>query len=108
MDFSMFPIYINDHHNIHIKIEGTVRASKNYKEWPISNHGQYDHFMSFENCSNITFSGNGTIDGQGYMWWVRELLNKNEAHRPKIMRFDNQVGFEMSGLMVKNSPSFHI
>jgi len=45
MDFSMFPIYINDHHNIHIKIEGTVRATKNYKEWPITSHGQYDHFM---------------------------------------------------------------
>ena len=42
------------------------------------------------------------------MWWVREFLNKNLAHRPKLIRFDHLDGMEFSGLYVKNSPSFHI
>ena len=42
------------------------------------------------------------------MWWVREFLNKNLAHRPKLFEFDNLNGMEFQGLFVKNSPSFHI
>jgi hypothetical protein len=42
------------------------------------------------------------------MWWVREFLQKNEAKRPKLLRFVNHKGAEISGLMFKNSPSFHI
>ena len=42
------------------------------------------------------------------MWWVREILGKNIAHRPSLIVIDFSKNIEISGLFVTNSPSFHI
>lgn len=65
-------------------------------------------FITISNSTNILMHGSGKIDGQGYMWWFREFLKKNIAHRPKLMTLETVKGFEFTGIFVTNSPSFHI
>jgi len=50
----------------------------------------------------------GEIDGQGFMWWVREALQFNVHGRPYILEFKESSNIEMYGILVKNSPEYHI
>jgi polygalacturonase len=43
------------------------------------------------------------------MWWVREILQKNHArNRPKIMELHRTDNVDFSGILVMNSPYYHI
>jgi hypothetical protein len=84
----MMPVVFEGLENIVIDINGAIIASDNWKSWPHDTgafsdeegyqfHGHYHHFMQFTNCNGLTFQSSqktGKIDGQGYMWWVREFL----------------------------------
>ena len=97
--------------NITIQIFGKVLASKNYTLWPTNGHthkNKHNPFWMFNECNGLKIEGNGTIDGQGYMWWVRELFNKNIAHRPVLININSSNNIEISGVFITNSPSFHI
>lgn len=61
----------------------------------------------FVGVSDLTFQGNGTVDGQGYMWWVREFIQRNTHGRPKLMEFHQGRNLHFSGIRWIDSPSFH-
>ena len=42
------------------------------------------------------------------MWWIREWLKLNKAHRPRLITMSTCRNIELSGLFITNSPSFHI
>ena len=106
-DFSMFPINATNLDDVTIKIDGKIRATQNFRQWPIEDDAHV-HFIHLVNCTDIIFEGSGIVDGQGYMWWFREILNQNIARRPKLFFLEFIDGLEFSGLLVKNSPSFHV
>ena len=56
------------------------------------------------NCSDIVFRGKGEIDGQGFMWWVREVLKENDLGRPQLLRIENGKNIEFKEIKVRNSP----
>ena len=117
--FSTFPIsslgYIS---NIEIIIDGTLLLSKNWRHFqpieaerqdPAENgYGKYGiriaDMMQFVNCTDIVFRGKGEIDGQGFMWWVRELLKENDLGRPQLIRIENGKNIEFKEIKVRNSP----
>ncbi len=57
---------------------------------------------------DLKIQGSGSVDGQGYMWWVREYIGQNHHGRPKLLRMDKSVKIEVTGVKWVNSPSFHI
>ena len=67
-----------------------------------------EDFFSINDAENITFSGAGTIDGQGFNWWMREYIGKNILGRPKIFNIRRSRNFEFSGVRLINSPYYHI
>jgi len=77
----MFPIEANFLNDVTIRVDGTIKATQDFKNWP-HDHKSYVPWWFFNDCNNIRFEGKGVLDGQGYMWWVREFLGKNLAHRP--------------------------
>jgi len=103
--------YLND---VEIVIDGLVLASKWHKEWPLLSRGsensktKHVNFWTFNDCTDLKISGSGKIDGQGFMWWVREFFSLNLAHRPKLIQIASTKGIEISGVKIHNSPSFHI
>jgi len=68
-----FPIDVRDLKDIILEIQGDIIATSLWEQWPYGKHG-YINFMQFTDCDGLTFHGKGKIDGQGYMWWVREFL----------------------------------
>jgi len=109
---SMSNIELWSLYNVRFEIDGTILATKNWEDWPTDaghkNSVNHLHFWQVNDCNNITFAGSGTIDGQGFMWWIREWFVLNKAHRPKLVAFENVSGLEWTGLNVINSPSFFI
>ena len=107
------PISVSGLVGVTIRVDGHVLASQRWEEWPTNNRKnggkvRYLDFWSFENCDGLTFEGSGKIDGQGYMWWMREYTKTNKAHRPRLVYIGKTRNIEWSGVMLLNSPSFHI
>jgi polygalacturonase len=58
-------------------------------------------------CENLLFQGNGVIDGQGFLWWMREYVGNNHYGRPDLIDMSRGKKIEWTGIKVQNSPQFH-
>jgi polygalacturonase len=66
------------------------------------------NFWSFTDSDHITIQGQGTLDGRGYMWWIREWLQKNgKGGRPFVLYFARSRDIEVSGILIKNSAYYN-
>lgn len=62
--------------NITLTIEGEVLMSKDHLFWPHTSN-KYVALLSIDDVEGLIIRGAGSIDGQGYMWWVREFIGMN-------------------------------
>jgi hypothetical protein len=108
----MMGMLIENIHDIIFHIEGDVVATEDHLSWPnhtdwqLAKHVNYSHYLTpagkvggsdygpvisfweIHDSSNLEFYGSGTIDGQGYAWWMREYLVLNYGNRPHMLRMD--------------------
>jgi len=61
-----------------------------------------------KNCKNVTYRGEGEIDGQGWMWWLKFAFNKDSNYRPRLIELTRMDGFEWAGIKLKDSPNSHL
>ena len=108
MTFHTMPIYANYLRNVTIRIDGTIKFSKRHREWSMRSESAYHDCIQFKDGENIRIVGNGTIDGQGYMWWVREWLSLNKHKRPVLLKMQRVRNIEITGVRWLNSPRFNI
>lgn len=57
--------------------------------------------------SYIHIQGNGTVDGQGYWWWVREFMVQNPSGRPMLVNMTRVTNALIEGVTWMNSPMYH-
>jgi hypothetical protein len=105
----MMPFSVQFLSGVTFRIDGTVIASSHWRHWPVAtsnseDHQQYQHFWTYSNSESLTFEGKGVIEGQGYMWWIREILQMNIHQRPNLVEVQQVVNFEWSGIGLRNSP----
>jgi len=81
--FTMMPIQLSNLSNFTLTIDGMVLLSTDMEKWPKDSDGNCINFFNIDKSDHITIRGIGTIDGQGYDWWVREFKNLNTG-RPFI------------------------
>jgi hypothetical protein len=110
--FVMMPVQVDHIYNVDLVINGTVYASQDYESWNISGN-RYISFWQISDAENITVTGHGTVDGQGFWWWMREYLHifnipGNKAIRPYLFVMSRVKGAYFSGVKYQNSPSFHL
>lgn len=74
--------------------------------------GRYAAFIGGEMLRNVTLRGGGTIDGQGYTWWLRSgrlWKPKTILHtRPRLVQPAYSTGIRILGLTLKDSPFWAI
>lgn len=73
-----------------------------------SDYGPVISFWEIHDSQDLHFMGNGTVDGQGYWWWMRDYLVLNYANRPHLLRMDRVKNVEIEGIMWLNSPMYHL
>lgn len=94
---------------ITLTIDGVVSFSKDYFAYPRdSKKGLVPDLIQFANYTNFKIEGRGTVDGQGYMWWAREYVGTNTGGRSYLVSMDRMSDLEITGVMFKNSPQFHL
>ena len=103
--FHMFGVWADEFTNMNITIDGKIKLSKRHHKWPVVNEkGNIRDFMMFSDIQNVTFRGEGEVDGQGYMWWVREFLGLNNMGRPRLVYIRGGRNLEFTGIRWINSP----
>lgn len=104
LTFYTMPIWADEITNIVFQIDGTLRLSKRHRQFPLRIEGKVRDLFRFNDVDSITFQGSGEIDGQGYMWWVRELLSQNKNERPKMFVVNRGRNLHLTGIRWVNSP----
>ena len=105
--FSVMPtIRVDDLNDVVVQIDGRILLSKNIHDYP--KYGYDEQFIKHKNCANVTYRGEGEIDGQGWMWWFKFAFNKDSNYRPRLIEVHEMDGFEWSGIKLKDSPNSHL
>ena len=112
--FHMMPVKLENLYNITLTVDGTVYASKRFHSWPTTvnlDKMKYKlwNVWEFSNVHGFKLQGSGTIDGNGYMWWMREYLGTNPyGDRPSLFRINTSTDIEITGVKFRNSPLLHV
>ena len=106
--FNTMPVWAANIKNIVFQIDGTLRLSKAHHKFPERTPGEIRDMFFFEDVDTIKFQGIGEIDGQGYMWWVREFIGRNKNGRPRMIWIQRGRNLEFTGVRWTNSPHFHL
>jgi polygalacturonase len=69
-------------------------------------------FIGGKNLTDITFTGRGTIDGSGAVWWgeaekARRVKPGYTLPRPNLIVLERCRNLRMENITLQNSPKFH-
>jgi polygalacturonase len=74
--------------------------------------GDFMPFIAGNDLTDVTFTGSGTIDGNGYVWWgeaekAREIRPGYTLPRPGLITLQNCQRVLMENITLQNSPEYH-
>ncbi|MBA0610943.1 hypothetical protein Godav_011674 [Gossypium davidsonii] len=71
--------------------------------------GRYMSFIHGDGLEDVVITGeNGTIDGQGDIWWNMWRQRTLQFTRPSLVEFVNSSGIVISNVIFRNSPFWNI
>ncbi len=93
--------------NVILRIDSaaTLLGSPNMADWTVGGK-LYNLLYSSGTISNVTITGQGTIDGSGAPWWAAYNA-KTISNRPRLI-YLTANNLTIDSLTIQNSPSFHI
>ncbi|MFM2081950.1 MAG: hypothetical protein RL380_641 [Verrucomicrobiota bacterium] len=70
-------------------------------------------FVNGDMLTDVGIAGQGTIDGAGAKWWepvkaAKKSGTPESRKRPRLVVLSRCVGVRISGVTLRNSPSFHL
>lgn len=87
---------------------GKLSLSNNLTEWhTFSTHSGETAGFSISDAVDLTFTGGGEVDGQGYKWWWEVLLG-GPTYRPHMFSLRTVTNLLVENLLLRNSPQFHL
>ncbi|KAM7268931.1 hypothetical protein ACFE04_011097 [Oxalis oulophora] len=71
--------------------------------------GRFSSLIFGTNLTDVVITGhNGTLDGQGEVWWKKFKADKMDATRPYMIEFLYSDNIQISNITLLNSPSWNI
>jgi polygalacturonase len=70
--------------------------------------GRFIDSITAKGAHDLEISGEGTIDGQGKVWWDRFEADKQMPHRPYLIRLVDCERLRVRDIHIVNSQSFHL
>jgi len=105
--YLIMPIVLTSNINLKIAKEGTLLISDDIANYPIV-RGRYQDAITAHGADHLTISGEGTIDGQGAVWWAKFRADPSMTHRPYLIRLADCQYLTVSNITLINSPMFHL
>jgi len=96
--------------NVTFQIQGALVLDTNYSAWPMlpDDETVFAPAIDIQASAAITIRGNGTIDGQGQVWWWAFFRHRVGRRRPTLLNIEDTVDVDVSHLALRNSPRFHV
>jgi polygalacturonase len=115
--FVIAPISLKSNMTLHLAKGAVLLGSPDMAEYPkvvFARHPTVQPLLGSVNAENITINGEGTIDGNGHIWWeyVRGVRNSGvlgtDHPRPMGVVFDHSKHIKMEGVTVQNAGFWQI
>jgi polygalacturonase len=114
------PIVVRAKTTVLLEAGATLLASTNQSDfmktpgdWLKAKRGDFVPFISGDDLTDVTFTGQGTIDGSGAVWWgeaekARQKVPGYVLPRPRLIIFNRCKNLRLAGIKLANSPSSHL
>ncbi|KAM0071885.1 putative glycoside hydrolase, family 28, pectin lyase/virulence factor [Helianthus debilis subsp. tardiflorus] len=112
---------LTSHLTLFLEKEAIILGSQDVEHWkvidPLPSYGRgidlpgqrYRSLITGENLNDVVITGdNGTIDGQGSIWWDYFNSNTLNYSRPHIVEFINSKDIVISNITFLNPPAYTI
>ena len=75
--------------------------------------GEFIPFIGGKDLADVTFTGGGTIDGNGFVWWpaaetARQKKPGYTLPRPNLIEIQRVKNLRFENVTLQNSPKFHL
>ncbi|OAP19249.1 hypothetical protein AXX17_AT1G42150 [Arabidopsis thaliana] len=97
------------------QLDGVLMPPDGPEEWPEKDNK--NQWLVFYRLDGFTFSGKGTVEGNGQKWWDLPCKphrgpdgssSSGPCASPTMIRFFMSNNIEVKGLRIQNSPQFHM
>ncbi|XP_050373314.1 polygalacturonase At1g48100 [Argentina anserina] len=97
------------------QVDGILMAPDGPKAWPKADSNK--QWLVFYRLDQMTFTGSGTIEGNGQKWWDLPCkphrgpdgsTASGPCDSPALIRFFMSTNLMVKGLRIQNSPMFHM
>jgi polygalacturonase len=111
------PIVLKNNVTLHLAKGATLLGSPDHADYPARTEFRapgLQSVVSATNASNVSITGEGTIDGNGESWWEMARAIKdagvlgNEHPRPRLVVFDHCKHVRIEGVTIQNSPMWQV
>ncbi|XP_058223761.1 probable polygalacturonase [Rhododendron vialii] len=112
---------LTSHFTLFLHKDAVLLASQDINEWPVIDPlpsygrgrdavgGRYISFIFGTNLTDVVITGdNGTIDGQGALWWQQFHKKKLKYTRPYMIEIMHSDTIQISNLTLVNSPAWNV
>ncbi|PKA55695.1 putative polygalacturonase [Apostasia shenzhenica] len=112
---------LTSHMTLHLARGALIKATEDTKNWPLMEPlpsygrgrerpgGRYASFILGSGIHDVIITGeNGTIDGQGGVWWNMWRHGTLPFSRPNLLEFIHSTDIHISNVIFKNSPFWNI
>lgn len=83
-EYWMLAVRVKSIKDITFKIDAEIVFPDDQSLYPVIGN-DYSDLIYIQECENLHFTGKGSLEGQGYWWWIREFLGKNLHGRPHLV-----------------------
>ncbi|KAG8382135.1 hypothetical protein BUALT_Bualt05G0045200 [Buddleja alternifolia] len=115
------PFNLTSHMTLYLAGGAVIKAIMNTENWPLvaplpsygrgreRPGGRYMSFIHGDGLDDVIITGeNGTIDGQGDVWWNMWRQRTLQFTRPSLIELMNSRSIIISNLTFKNSPFWNV
>nr|ACL54166.1 unknown [Zea mays] len=115
------PFNLTSHFTLYLHQDAVILGSQDVGEWPIVDPlpsygrgrdkvgGRFASLIGGSNLTDVVITGsNGTIDGQGAMWWSKFHKNQLKYTRGYLIELMHSDTIYISNLTLLNSPAWNI
>lgn len=112
---------LTSHMTLYLARGAVIKATQDTRNWPLiaplpsygrgreCPGGRYISFIHGDGIHDVVITGeNGTIDGQGDVWWNMWRQRTLQFTRPNLIEFLNSKNIIISNVIFQNSPFWNI